>query len=78
MSVKKYLKVKYCQSEEELNEFLKMLPMEEYLDGKHFSQLARITYLPKQNSSGDSDNFEISTSLVAVVEYWSLNNEELL
>ena len=73
--LRRVLRVKFCDSEEEVNNFLKHLPLEEYnkkddnIDGKA-SKLYRITYLPKQNANGDSNNFEIKSSVISIIEYW--------
>ena len=76
MIIKKVLKVKFCSSEEELNEFLKKLPLEEYpsKDDKltQVTKLYRITYMPKQDAKGNTDAFEIGSSIISIVEYWDL------
>lgn len=71
MKIKRILKVKFCQNEEELNKFLENFPLEEYEEGeKVISKLHRVTYLPKQVANGDSSKFEISSSVISIVEYW--------
>ena len=69
----KILKVKYCYSEEELNEFLYKLPFLPVEDGdktKEVSFLYRITYMPAPAGVGTSKKVDYKTGIVAIVEYW--------
>ena len=66
----KRLKVKFCKNEEELNKFLRTLPIFESEDKKLSSSLYRITYLPAPDGKGTNDNVEIGTNVISIVEYW--------
>lgn len=74
---KRILKVKYIYEEDELNEFLKNVPLEVYTgvnanDGKEtqITKLHRISYYPLAAGEGNTDNIAINTKVLAVVEYW--------
>lgn len=71
--MQKILKVKYCYSEEELNEFLATMPFEVFHDKeeeKSVSKLYGITYLPAPNGEATVDTGSYRTDIIAVVQYW--------
>ncbi len=61
------IQVKYCYSEEELNEFLKTL----HTDAALAPRLHNIQYLPNVNGEGDDSKVSISNSVIAIVQYWT-------
>ena len=74
--MQKIFKVKYCYSEEELNEFLATMPFDiVYLDENKeketaISKLHSITYVPSCNGGGNDESVDYKTDIVAVVQYW--------
>ena len=69
------LRIKYINSEEELNEFLHklpFLPVKEGEETKEVSFLHRITYLPAPTGIGTCKKIDYKTSVIAIVEYWEI------
>lgn len=69
------LKVKFCQTEDELNGFLKTLPVAVDSDNR-VGRLHRITYLPKPEGKETDKSVEIGTSIVSIVEYWEFMRQQ--
>lgn len=60
------VQVKYCYTEEELNEFLKTLHTEAGLKPR----LHSIQYVSTVDGGGHDDTFSVVNSIVAVVQYF--------
>ena len=60
------VQVKYCYTEEELNEFLKTLHTEAGLKPR----LHSIQYCATVEGKGNNDSAEVGSSVVAIVQYF--------
>jgi len=61
------LRVRYIESEKELNEFLLNLNVGE---NSRYPKLQNIVYLPKPEGSGNNDVYDIRTYFTAIVQYF--------
>ena len=61
------LRVRYIESEAELNNFILNLNV---FEGSSYPKLQNIIYLPKPEGSGNNDVYDINTSIIAVVQYF--------
>ena len=61
------IQVKYCYSEESLNEFLKTLHTDVSLTPK----LHNIQYMANVDGKGDDSKVSISNGIIAMVQYWT-------
>ena len=62
------LRVRYIESEAELNKFLLNLNV---FEGSDYPKLQNIIYLPKPEGNGNNDAYGINTQIIAVVQYFA-------
>lgn len=65
----KYMQVKYCYSEEELNKFLKTFTIDTEGLRPH-TNLHSIQYCAAVEGKGNNDSAEVGSSVVAIVQYY--------
>ena len=66
------LQVHYCGCEESLNDFLKILNVK----GENLPKLHSITYIPKAEGCGSSENYQVNGSVVAAVQFFTKREVE--
>jgi len=58
------MRVKYCESEAELNKFLENLSLDD-----NYPRLHNIVYIPRPDGVGNDSSYSISGNVIAAVQY---------